>query len=353
MAVFVSRNESSDRLLGERFGDETPRVITEYQGQQGRFWFGGRQIVKLADAEKDAEARYLYEAGYIPDVRVKFQEEAEIAAELLNPGRMSGIMANPNHEMVRACAEVYHDWLTEFISHRPDRLLGVATIPIEDVGWAVGELTRVANRGIKSVLINFFPTDAPPLRDPVYEPFFAAVQEMDILVVLHILRGRLSDPLHFVNPKDQEEGPGRMIAVDYEVMETLANDFIFGTILDRFPKLKVMCSEFEVAWIPSFMFRIDQIQNDYAHRMTLPKLNMRASDYMRTRIWHGFIDDPFAMDALPSLGADHIVWGSDFPHIRSVGLEAQEKLSELLAGIPREDQEKIAGKNTADVLGLN
>ena len=105
--------------------------------------------------------------------------------------------------------------------------------------------------------------------------------------------------------------------MDYEVMETLANDFIFGTILDRFPKLKVMCSEFEVAWIPSFMFRIDQIQNDYAHRMTLPKLNMRASDYMRTRIWHGFIDDPFAMDALPSLGADHIVWGSDFPHIRS------------------------------------
>jgi hypothetical protein len=30
----------------------------------------------------------------------------------------------------------------------------------------------------------------------------------------------------------------------------LANDFIFGGILDRFPHLKVVCSEFELSWIP-------------------------------------------------------------------------------------------------------
>ena len=338
--------------LGDRFGEETPRVITEYQGQKGRFWFGGRQVVKLADAEADAEARYRYDAGYDPEVRVKFQEEAKIKGELLNPGRMSGIMANPNKEMVKACAQVYHDWLAEFISYDPVRLLGVSTIPVEDVDWAVNEIKRTGKQGCRSVLINFYPNDAPPLRHPVYEPIWATLQDLDMTLVLHILRGRLPDPLHFHKPEEQEEAPGRMIAVDYEIMDVLANDFIFGTILDRFPKLKVMCSEFEVSWIPSFMYRVDQIQNDYSHRMTLPKLEMKASEYMQSRIWHGFIDDPFAMDVLPRVGADQVVWGSDFPHIRSVGVDAQDRLSGLLEGIPRGDQEKIAGKNMARMLGL-
>jgi hypothetical protein len=33
----------------------------------------------------------------------------------------------------------------------------------------------------------------------------------------------------------------------------LSNDFIFGSILDRFPHLKVVFSEFELSWIPHFM----------------------------------------------------------------------------------------------------
>ncbi len=37
------------------------------------------------------------------------------------------------------------------------------------------------------------------------------------------------------------------------------NDFISGGILQRFPKLKFICSEKEVSWVPGFMYRMDTI----------------------------------------------------------------------------------------------
>jgi predicted TIM-barrel fold metal-dependent hydrolase len=250
---------------------------------------------------------------------------------------------------------VYHDWLVEFVSHNPQRFIGVVVVPIfEDAEQAAADLEKLARKGLRTALVGFAPPDGrPPLRDSSYDRFWATAQDLGIPVQLHIGGGNLPDPLHAHSRKEQEEGPGRMIAIDYEIMGTLTNDFIFGTILDRFPKLKIVCSEFEISWIPSYMFRIDQIQQDYAHRMPIPKLTMRASDYLRTRMWHGFIDDPYALDVLSRVGADRVVWGSDFPHIRSVGVDAQEKLAELLKGVPGKDQEKIVGGNASKAWNLD
>ena len=69
------------------------------------------------------------------------------------------------------------------------------------------------------------------------------------------------------------------------------------------------------------MSRLDQL-DDVAPRLNLPKLKMRASEYMKTRVFHGFIDDSAAELAIPYVGVDRILWGSDFPHIRSMGLDA-------------------------------
>ena len=49
---------------------------------------------------------------------------------------------------------------------------------------------------------------------------------------------------------------------------------------------------------------------------------MKASDYMRTRVYHGLIDDAYGPEMIPLIGADRVLWGTS--HIRSIGLEAQE-----------------------------
>jgi predicted TIM-barrel fold metal-dependent hydrolase len=74
---------------------------------------------------------------------------------------------------------------------------------------------------------------------------------------------------------------------------------------------------------------------------------------MKTRVFHGFIDDTAAELAIPYVGPDRILWGSDFPHIRSIGLDAQSTLYQQLQIFSLEDQAKLVGGNAAKVFNLN
>lgn len=342
----------SDVLL-DRYGDATPRVLDEHLGQKGNFFYTGRQVLKVGQSDYEAQKVGFQEAGYVPEVRVKFQEQAGVTAELLNATFMLLIMQGRYNSAVRASAAVFNDWLADFCAYDPKRLVGVAMIPMDDVDWAVNELERCAKLGHKSAIINLIPPEgSAPYRHRIYDPFWARAEEIGMPLTLHIITGRVPDPLHFHTKEEQEQTPAMQIALLYEVMGVLANEFIFGQILDRFPKLKLICSEFEISWIPSFMWRLDQMQEDFGYRLDLPKLEMKASDYMRHRIWHGVIDDPFGADAAMKIGVDRVMWGSDFPHVRSIGLDAQNRLSAMFDGLSAEESNKVVAGNVASVFSL-
>jgi predicted TIM-barrel fold metal-dependent hydrolase len=100
------------------------------------------------------------------------------------------------------------------------------------------------------------------------------------------------------------------------------------------------------------MWRLDQMQEDFGHRLDLPKLEMKASDYMRHRIWHGIIDDPFGAEAIRHIGVERVMWGSDFPHVRSIGLDAQDRLADMFQSLSADDAKKVTGGTVASVFGV-
>jgi len=46
---------------------------------------------------------------------------------------------------------------------------------------------------------------------------------------------------------------------------------------------------------------------------------------------------------------DNMMWGSDYPHSESTFPQSRKILAEILAGVPDNEQAKIAGGNTARV----
>ena len=342
------------KALGPELGDRAPGIINEYNGRKGRFFNTGAQVLKIDETEAELEGMGdLVDAGREPEKRVKFQREAGVEAEVLNPTLMMLMMQSEDREVVRAAARVYNDWLAEFSSHSPDSLVGIGVVPIDDVAWGVEELKRISKRGLRGAMINVVPPKGcPPYRNQIYDPFWATAQEMGVPITLHSITGRVPDPLHFHTPEEMERAAGTWMDLFMELAEVLSNDFIFGRILDRYPRLKIICAEWEISWIPAFMFRLDQVQGALAHRIPLAKLDLKASDYVKNRMWHGMIDDPYGRDAVRHIGADGVMWGSDFPHIRSTGLEAHETLTRILEGLTAEEQEKIVEGNVAKVHGL-
>ena len=109
----------------------------------------------------------------------------------------------------------------------------------------------------------------------------------------------------------------------------------------------------QTAGMTIFMWRIASMQNGLGPYVYLPKLKMKASDYIKKRMWHGVINDPEANHVIHLLGPDCVLWGSAFPHIRSIGIEAQGHVASLLEGLSREDQENVVGGNTAALYAIN
>ena len=285
-----------EKAIGDRFGARTPRMVGEREGRKGQYFdIGGGLFVVMekiiAEAKKNRPGTR--DAGIDPHVRLEFQQAAGLDAEIINPTTMGCIMQSPDLEIRNVCAAVYNDYMADYCTPDPDRLLGIAVVPTHDVDWAIAELQRVRGLGFRGAMINTVPAEGcPPFRDKSYDRLWAAVEELELPLTMHILTGRVLDPISYAETEEEyAEAPGKFLDAYDEIRHVPANDFIFGGIFDRFPKLKLVTGEFELGWVLPFVNRIDQMQSDFADVIKMPTLQHRASDYMRMHVWHGMIDE--------------------------------------------------------------
>jgi predicted TIM-barrel fold metal-dependent hydrolase len=305
------------RALGRRYGDATPRPIPAWKGRKGKFYFTGYEayITEALVEGEGALQRKILRASTDPYARLDCNDEDGILAEIVNPTAMLYSMRIRDRRLAQDCCRVFNDWLAEHCAADPARLFGTAVIFMEDVDWAVGELERIARKGMVGAMIN---CDARPewprYREPHYDKFWARAQALGIPVVLHIITGNARDSFT-MHGDERTEAPRTSWYLLTEAAPVLSAEFIFGGILDRFPNLKLVLSEYEVSWLVYWMFRAVQRQKQLgpAIGMKMPKRDIK--DYMRN-VYHGTVDDPYVDRALGVVDMKTVLWGSDFPHAR-------------------------------------
>jgi predicted TIM-barrel fold metal-dependent hydrolase len=77
------------------------------------------------------------------------------------------------------------------------------------------------------------------------------------------------------------------------------------------------------------------------------------SDFFRRNVVLSFQEDAIGIRLRDAIGVDNIIWGSDYPHSESTFPQSLKILAELLAGVPDDEQAKIAGGNTARVYNFD
>lgn len=96
-----------------------------------------------------------------------------------------------SEESIRFAKEANAHLFEVYVKPHPERFFGLATVPTQDGSAAADELERTVKEfDFKGCLINgYTPTDDPLkpiyLDHPMYEPFWAKVQELDVVVFLH------------------------------------------------------------------------------------------------------------------------------------------------------------------------
>src|SRR5438046_9097647 len=80
----------------------------------------------------------------------------------------------------------YNRWLAEYCQPYPDRLFGVAMLPMQSIPLAIEEM-RFARKelGMRAGFLRPNPYNGRMLHHPDYEPFWREVEELDFAIRLH------------------------------------------------------------------------------------------------------------------------------------------------------------------------
>lgn len=335
--------------LGRRWGDRLPQKVSRMGSDKGTFLFTGLEYIRMSGAidVDDATAQVLEAANADPSLRLKCLDSDGVWAEVLCATTMMLAMRSPADAMVADCCRVFNDWLIEYCSHAPKRLYGCANIHLADIDQAVRELERVAKAGMRCVMIN---TDArpnwPPFRSAHYDPFWARAEALGMPLMLHIVCGNKRD---FFTLHGPETVNAMRLSFDLysEGPITLAAEFIFGGILDRFPNLQMVLGEFEINWLPFWLYRTEQMAEVYGPKIGAKKPKHTIRDYMR-RVYQGVIDDPYVDGTVAALlDLDTLMWGSDFPHPACTYPYSQQVVQDKFGRLGAAAVEKISRTNAA------
>ena len=342
--------------MSPKYRDRAPRIIDEVNGRPGAFIVceplrpfpvGSLGLAGIDPADAADFLRRGYAAcrpgGWDPAERVKDMDLDGVDGEVLYPGLGMYLYAVPDHSLQRDAFRAYNDWAAEYASHDPKRLIGVAAISLSDVNEAIREMTRARGLGMRGVLIWANPPADCRYSDPVYEPFWAEAERLEMPVSMHILTGSTGT------------GLGNNIIVDYlnlpREISTSILEMICAGVLERHPRLKIISAENDIGWLAHFLMRLDHAYERWY--MRYPELKMPAAEYWRRQVFSTFQDDVPGMVTRDLIGVDTLMWASDYPHGDSTWPHSREVIAKDFAGVPDADRDKILGGTMARVYNLN
>jgi predicted TIM-barrel fold metal-dependent hydrolase len=296
-------------------------------------------------------------SGWDPAERLKDQDIDGVEAEVLYTTLGMRLFSLEDAGLQRACFGAYNDWLADFCSYDPARLIGNALISLEDIGEGIKELERSAKLGLRGAMIWGSAPEEKPYSARIYDPFWQAASELAMPLSLHVITGKGRESKLVIDPETgnviSAAGPTRIemyANVIHEIQRSLTS-IIAGGILERFPHLKLVSAENDVGWLPHYMYRLDHAWEKYGLLMAEP-LPRKPSEYMRRQLWATFQDDPVGPAAYKLYGESNYMWASDFPHTDSTWPNSRKVIERDFAGVPEEVTSKIVYKNAAELYRL-
>jgi predicted TIM-barrel fold metal-dependent hydrolase len=284
--------------------------------------------------------------GWDPAARLKDMAADGIDAQVLYSTSAFSLFQVQDRDFQEACFRVYNDWLAEFCRHAPEKFAGLALISLHDIPAACGELTRCKAMGLKGALIWSNPPAERPYDSPEYDPFWATAQDLAMPLSFH--EGTAADgKVHRTANSGSSNFFRAVTSVVHEIQLTLLS-FIGGGVLERFPGLKLVAVEVEVAWIPSMLSRADKYFRRYRKSMDLA-IAEPPSTYFRRQVFATFIDDPLGVELSQIFGADNFMWSTDYPHSASTFPNSRAFAAEAFKAIPAADRRKMVQANCAEL----
>jgi uncharacterized protein len=352
------------KYMDPAFRDRAPRIIMGNNGKEqlivdehrvgdgnlgiGRIGaVGARQGVVEADtmSYKDGKA-----GGFDPHARIPDMDADGIDAAFLYPslGLFSGAIHDP--ELAAATCRAYNRWLADYCSPYPDRLFGVAMLPMQDVDQAIREMTFARKElGMKGGFLRPNPYNDRLIHDPVYEPFWNAAEDLDFSIGFH--EGASAGMPQVGIDRFATRGARHIITHTMEMMLACLS-MIWGGVCERHPKLRVGFLESGGGWIAPWLDRMDRHFDDQGFNDS--GLKHRPSELFQRQCWISFEPVEGSLKVLADyIGPHKIMWATDYPHPDGFFPGAPAMVQKQLEGLSAETKHQVMAGGAMGFYGLN
>ncbi len=282
----------------------------------------------------------LGEGAYNVEARVRELDKMQIDFQAISPSPILLFywdLADPAAYFSR----LQNEAIQQAVESRPDRFVGFGTVPLQSIPEAIAITKEAHQLGLKGLEVGTH-IQGKPLDDPSLEPFYAAAQELDLLLFVHPIEG--GDP-----PETLTSGIlGNVLGFPYKTTLMIERMILKG-IFERFPNLR-LCLAHGGGYLPFNIWRLD-----HAHtlRGDLRKLApQKPSAYLKKMYYDSIVHSVVALQFLVQVvGADRVVIGTDFP----MGMGDKEPVSKIksMNTVTSEEQEQILGGNALRALGID
>jgi predicted TIM-barrel fold metal-dependent hydrolase len=259
------------------------------------------------------------------DARLATMDEQGVDKVWLFPtlGMIYEELLHEDPEGVGIMFRAFNRWLVEdWGFDYEDRIFAAPYISLADLDVAVEELEWALGLGARTIVMR---PAAPrtalgprPPADPMFDPFWARVNEAGITVVAHAGDSGYTSQGYALDGFAATFGQGagrpniKMLNIERAIYDFLAA-LVFDKLFDRFPNVRIASVENGAEFLPDLFRKL---------RSTSRKLPGYFSgdpvEAFRRNIWINPFWEDDVNEVAEMMGDDRVIFGSDWPHIEGM-----------------------------------
>ena len=205
-----------------------------------------------------------------------------------------------------------------------DRIFAAPYFSLVDLDWAVSELEWALDKGVRTIVMRpAAPTTVDGPRspaDPMFDPFWARVNEAGVTVVAHA-----GDSGYTSNGYAEDTGfsanfnsgarpqPIKMATMFDRPIEDFLAALVCDKVFERFPNLRVASVENGSGFLRALLKKLD-----VTHAKMPGWFPELPSETFREHVWINPFWEDDVHELVEMMGADRIIFGSDWPHIEGM-----------------------------------
>jgi aminocarboxymuconate-semialdehyde decarboxylase len=237
-----------------------------------------------------------------------------------------------------ALAKTTNDHLSALCEEHPDRLLCLASVPLNNPHLALLELDRaIHGLGMNGLIIGSN-INGQPLNSREFWPFFEEVDRLGLAVLIH--------PMSPAGVEHMGEyGLAPLVGFVFDTTMAVTR-MVYEGMMEAFPNINFIVAHLGGA-IP---YLLERINNGYrAYPECRENLGVLPSEYLK-RLYYDTVSfhEPALMCAYHTVGAEHMVLGSDYPHVIGSMSEAVASLESL--ELADDEKAMMLGRNALRIL---